>query len=173
MNRHDLVCVLAFAFIVPLDAAAQAEVGPGGRVQVDMLVPAADTDEWSPDIGSSRTRAAALEEIRKYVQHEASRRLPAGETLAVTLTRFECAGQEEPGLGPKFSSVRIVRDLFPPRIDLRFELSDARGAVRREGERQLRDLNFLLNARVHPDDPLRYEKALIDDWLDREFPRVR
>ena len=136
MNRRDLACVFAFAFMVPLPAAAQAEVGPGGRVQVDILVRAADTDEWSPDIGSVRTRAAALENIRKYLQHEASLRLPADETLVVTLTRFERAGQEEPGLGPKFSGVRIVRDLFPPRIDLRFALSDARGALRREGERQ-------------------------------------
>jgi len=173
MNRHDLPCVFAFAFLVSVAGAVQAEVGPGGRVQVDIVVPAADTDKWSPDIGSVRTRAAALEEIRKYVRHEASRRLPADETLAVTLTRFERAGQEEPGLGPKFSSVRIVRDLFPPRIDLRFALSDARGAVRREGVRQLRDLNFLLSARINPDDPLRYEKALIADWLEREFPRGR
>ena len=173
MNRHDLVRIFAFAYLVSIAGMVWAEAGPGGRVQVDILVPAADTDEWSPDIGSVRTRAAALEEIRKYVQHEASRRLPADETLAVTLTRFERAGQEEPGLGPKFSSVRIVRDLFPPRIDLRFALSDARSAVRREGERQLRDLNFLLNARVNPDDPLRYEKALIADWLDREFPHAR
>jgi len=173
MNRRDLAGVLAFAFFVSVAGIVRAEVGPRGRVQVDILVPAAETDEWSPDIGSVRTRAAALEEIRKYVKHEASRRLPADETLAVTLTRFERAGQEEPGLGPKFSSVRIVRDLFPPRIDLRFALSDARGAVRREGERQLRDLNFLLNARINPDDPLRYEKALIADWLEREFPRGR
>jgi hypothetical protein len=173
MNRHDLARLLAFAFMVSVAAAAQPEALSGDRVQVDILVAAKDTDRWSPDIGSVRTRAAALEAIGEYLQREASGRLSTDEALAVTVTRFDRAGQEEPGLGPKFSSVRIVRDLFPPRIDLRFALSDGRGAVRREGERTLRDLNFLLNARVNPDDPLRYEKALIDDWLDREFPRVR
>jgi len=173
MNRHDLARLLTLAFMLSVADAAQPEALSGGRVQVDILVAAKDTDRWSPDIGSVRTRAAALEAIGEYLQREASRRLSTDETLAVTLTRFDRAGQEEPGLGPKFSSVRIVRDIFPPRIDLRFALSDARGAVRREGDRTLRDLNFLLNARVNPDDPLRYEKALIDDWLDREFPRVR
>ena len=59
---------------------------------------------------------------------------------------------------------RIVRDSDPPRIDLVFRIESAQGAVLKEGERQLRDSNFLNRPR-HRSEALGYEKNLIDDWL--------
>jgi hypothetical protein len=67
--------------------------------------------------------------------------------------------------------VRIVRDLYPPRIDLSFTLTDADGTMIKTGERKLRDLAFMTPMRVtYCNDPLRYEKKLLAEWLDREFP---
>jgi len=43
------------------------------------------------------------------------------------------------------------------------------GKVIREGARKLRDPAFLAGANRYPDDPLRYEKALIDRWLEQEL----
>lgn len=56
-------------------------------------------------------------------------------------------------------------------IDLRFRLAGADGVVVKEGERKLRDLVFLTTTVLYRGDPLRYEKALIDNWLERELPR--
>jgi hypothetical protein len=67
--------------------------------------------------------------------------------------------------------VRIVRDVCPPRIDLRFRLTGADGVMVKDGERKLRDMAFLMSTVSYRDDPLRYEKALIDTWLERELPR--
>jgi hypothetical protein len=60
-------------------------------------------------------------------------------------------------------------DIYPPRIDLTFRLAGGDGKLIREGERKLRDPAFLLGANDYPDDPLRYEKALIDRWLELEL----
>jgi hypothetical protein len=62
-----------------------------------------------------------------------------------------------------------VKDIYPPRIDLSFSLAAGDGKVIKEGERRLRDPAFLAGANQYPDDPLRYEKALIDRWLEREL----
>ena len=62
-----------------------------------------------------------------------------------------------------------MRDIYPPRMRLRFTLSDAQGKVLSEGERKLTDLGFLQGSGLLDTDPLRYEKRMIDDWTRREF----
>ena len=66
--------------------------------------------------------------------------------------------------------MRIVRDIYPPRLGLEFRLLDPAGRVVRSGSRALSDLAFLLKITGgFRDDPLRHEKALLDDWLRAEF----
>ncbi len=81
------------------------------------------------------------------------------------------AGGFEPWRGPQAADVRIVRDIYPPRIDLRFKLLGADGKLLREGSRQLRDASFMMRPDLYPNDPLRYEKTLLDDWVRAELGR--
>jgi hypothetical protein len=91
--------------------------------------------------------------------------------LEVTFTAVDLAGEFEPWRGPQWGDVRIVRDLYPPRLGLEFRLVDAAGRVVRTGQRALSDLAFLMKLTGgFRDDPLRHEKALLDDWLRAEFP---
>ena len=64
---------------------------------------------------------------------------------------------------------RIIRDIYPPRMDLSFKLIGSNGEVLREGSRKLRNLGYLQSGMMRPTDtdPLRYDKALIDSWLRR------
>lgn len=108
-----------------------------------------------------------LDRLKQHIQGEAQPMLDPGETLQVTVTDVELAGQTEPGRRPDWDHIRIMRDVYPPHIDLHFRLDDAEGDVVREGTRQLRGLGYLHD---YPNlrrktDPLRYEKALLDDWL--------
>jgi hypothetical protein len=89
--------------------------------------------------------------------------------LEVHFTDVQRAGSFEPWRGPQAADVRIVRDIYPPRIDLRFGLLDADGKLLREGSRQLRDATFMMRPDLYPNDPLRYEKTLLDDWLREEL----
>jgi len=67
-----------------------------------------------------------------------------------------------------------VKDIYPPAIKLVFRLTDAEGNVLKEGKRELRDLAFMMKiSMTFRDDSVRHEKALLDDWLRSEFPRVR
>ena len=100
--------------------------------------------------------------------------MPEGHLLSVTFTDIDMAGDFEPWRGPRFDDIRIVKDIYPPRINLSFRLTDAEGNVVKEGTRELRDLAFMMKITMaFRDDPVRHEKALLDDWLRSEFPRVR
>jgi hypothetical protein len=52
---------------------------------------------------------------------------------------------------------------------LEFRLTDASGAVVKEGQRLLLDQLYLSSAALNNGDPLYYDKILLSDWLRREF----
>ena len=69
---------------------------------------------------------------------------------------------DESWRGPGRCDVRVMKDTYPPRIDLTFRLVDGDGKELRAGSRKLRDSIT---------DHLRYEKALLGDWLRHELGR--
>ena len=92
-----------------------------------------------------------------------------GQTLDVTISDIDRAGRYEPTVRMGMNDIRIVKDLYPPRMTLNFALKGADGQVVAEGERKLVDHAFLMGTQINNNDNLRYEKRLIDDWLRKEF----
>lgn len=115
-----------------------------------------------------------LEPLKTYLIKRATKVLPPGDHLDVTITDIKLAGGYEPWHGPNLMNVRFMKDVYPPRIDLTFKLTGSDGGVLREGERKLRNLGYLQSgaARATDTDPLRYDKALLDSWLRREFKNL-
>ena len=107
-----------------------------------------------------------LDTLKKYIEERAGKVLADGQQLQIVITDVDRAGSYEPWRGARLNDVRIVKDIYPPRIDLHFRLLDASGAVLREGDRKLRDPGFLSSGgNATSTDGLRYEKRLIDRWL--------
>jgi hypothetical protein len=115
----------------------------------------------------------ALIELKPWIERLASELLPAGQRLAITVTSVDLAGEFEPLRRPPYSAVRIMRDVYPPRVELQFRLTDASGAVIAEGRRRLENVAFHDTATVRSTDPLRYDKALWNAWLRTEFAAGR
>lgn len=106
-----------------------------------------------------------LKPLKDYIVQRASRILAPGQRLDIEVTDVKRAGEYEPWHGPRFDDVRVIKDIYPPRIDLDFTLYGADGKVLREGQRKLRDAAFLSRNSATDQDTLRYEKSLIDSWL--------
>ncbi len=107
-----------------------------------------------------------LKTLQSYIEKRGAKMLPPGQRLDVVITDIDRAGSFEPWHGGQMREVRIIKDIYPPRIDLDFKLLDAQGTVIRQGSRKLRDPGFLTSdTAASSDDSLRYEKRLIDRWL--------
>lgn len=115
-------------------------------------------------------------QLADALRKSAVKRLPAGQTLEVQFTDIKRAGDFEPQHGPRANDIRIMRDVYPPRITLNFTLRDANGGVLQEGtDVKLIGLNYLQNGvgLRGNSDPLRYEEQLLDDWLRKLLPPTR
>lgn len=154
------------------DPSAPRALPVDGPVQVSWTDPARFTEIVQSSNRWQAERGDWVEQLARYLRQRAQARLPAGDTLEVTITDIKRAGDFEPWRGPRMQDVRIVRDLYPPRIRLHYVLRGAEGQVLSEGEPTLTDLGFLHDSPgpASLSDPLRHEKALLDDWLRRLLP---
>lgn len=153
-----------------LSAGAPLALPASGPVSVAWADPATFTE-----IKASGNRQAAAEgewlvQLAQYMRKQATRTLPAGDRLELTILDIQRAGRYEPWQGVERQGVRMIRDIYPPRMTVKYRQTDAGGVVVAEGERKITDPAFLTNAAPFNDsDPLRYEKRMIDSWLRREF----
>ncbi len=114
-------------------------------------------EEWTKELGT-------------YLVQRADAQLPPGQHLDVTIDDIKLAGDYEPWRGPDAQDIRVMKDIYPPRIDLHYRLIGADGKTLRESHSKLRDLSYLQNNVMPTDnDPLRYDKRLIDRWVKTEF----
>lgn len=163
-----ILTALPLIAVGALIAAPPAPKEPS-RVNVVFSHPEKFTDVKDDSMGTERGRDAILEQLRDYIDQQASRYMPKDQTLAVTFTDIDLAGDYEPWHGSNADNIRFIRAIYPPRMDLSFKVTDAAGAVVKEGTRQLRNLNFQSELSVNRQDPLRFEKSLLDDWLRDVF----
>ncbi|MDE1894247.1 MAG: DUF3016 domain-containing protein [Pseudomonadota bacterium] len=154
------------ASTVAAGAAAPA-VAAEARVQVTFQHPQNFSEEREFGQQDRWLHKDYLETLKNYLVRRATPMLAPGQRLQVTITDIKLAGAYEPWRGPEWGYVRMMRDMYPPRIDLSFVLTDGTGKVLREGTRKLRDLSYLSSGASMPGDTdsLRYDKALLDRWL--------
>ncbi|MEP7184874.1 MAG: DUF3016 domain-containing protein [Rhodanobacter sp.] len=156
-----LLCVACLVFVA---VAAPAGTQPD-RVTVHYKDPQHFT-EARRSFGIHLIDADAyLKPLKTYIARRAAQILAPGQRLDIEVTDVDLAGEYEPWLGPDFNDVRIVKNIYPPRINLDFTLYGADGKVLREGSRKLRDPSFLSDGVGIDQNALRYEKSLIDRWL--------
>jgi hypothetical protein len=158
--------------LVSVGAAMAARTDkPVAKVDVTFVAPEKFTDAKEDSMDSEKGRAALLDQLKEHLVAQGGRQLDPSQRLEIKVTDIDLAGDFEPWRGIGMQDVRIVKDIYPPRMNLEFRLLDADGKVVSEGKRELRDLSFLLNAVLPTSDPLRYDKEMLSTWLRREFKR--
>ncbi|MDD3181066.1 MAG: DUF3016 domain-containing protein [Opitutaceae bacterium] len=152
-------------------ADTQSQSAKQSRVSVTFIKPEAFTDAKDSMMGSDRELAGILDEIREHLGQIVDRYIPKEQHLDLKITNIDMAGDFEPWSGPQAQDVRIIKEIYPPRIDLEFRLTDSTGKMIKEGSRELRDMSFLMKPqlRLSSLERLPYEKELLVDWLRSEF----
>lgn len=171
----SLLILVGLASSVP-SSALSAVTGPQPefRTEVVFLEPEKFTDVRERHLDNEETRNHILTLLKTYLQERAQAHVPEGGKLSVTINDVDLAGDFEPWRGPAAHDVRIVKDIYAPRISLTFQLTNAAGEILKQGTRKLRNLDFMSNSLgSFINEPYRHEKTLIDDWLRDEFPRSK
>jgi hypothetical protein len=151
------------------DADLPRAVGTGTPVSVSWGDPAQFTELRYSHNRHEAAQGDWVEDLASHVAKRVAKVLPAGETVEVEIVDIERAGEYEWAFG-RTDDVRVLRDVYPPRMELRFQRMDANGNVIAEGERRLSDLAYLTGSQpLSASDPLRFEKRMIDQWVRKEF----
>ena len=173
MRTNTFILAMLLGVGVAPDFAVGPEVSQAdSRVSVIFVDPQTFTDLRNEDGGP--VSLSLLDQLKQFMRQTGERCVPAGMHLEIRVTDIDLAGEFEPGRGPEFGHIRIVKDLYLPRIKLEFRLTDAQGKVVSAGERELTDPAFQTrDAFARPgNDYLRYEKDLLRDWFRHEFKSV-
>jgi hypothetical protein len=166
--------LLAAALSTVASVLGAAPAAPNTHVEVIFDHPEKFTDVKDSDFASEKGRDSYLSTLKDFINERAPRHLAEGQTLTLTFSDIDMAGDFEPWRGPDFSHVRIVKDIYPPRMTFTYKLVDAGGAIVKEGEEKLINMAFQMTASpINAQDPLRYEKEMLDNWLRDQFGRPK
>jgi len=163
MTRLPLVLL---GLLAPAALSAVEATKAPARTEVIFVQPENFADVKDGDFGTDKGRDAILDQVREFIVERAEKALPAGQKLTVSFTDIDLAGEYEPWRGPQFSDIRIVKSIYAPRFNFTFKVMDAAGKTVKEGKEQLRDLAFDMRLTIDRQDPLRYEKDILKDWIN-------
>ena len=155
------------------DADRPRALPEAGPVHVHWADPAGFTE-----LRYSRNRAEAargdwVAQLAGYLRGRIAAQLPPGQRMDVEILDIRRAGDYEYLFGAA-TDIRVLRDIYPPRMRLHVRRTDASGQVLEDDEQVLSDLGYLSAPQPLSDsDPLRYEKRLIDRWVRRELAAAR
>lgn len=172
ITRSALLVLVLGLTAGALPAADQA-VPAESRVKVIFAHPEKYTDvrDNNTDYDNELGRAHYLPLLKEHLEQVAGGLLAPGQSLTITFSDIDLAGDFEPWRGPQFSDVRIVKDIYIPRLTFAYRLTDESGRTVQEGERKLVDLAYQTRLTGgFRDDPLRYEKSMLSDWVHDTLP---
>ncbi|MBS9476845.1 DUF3016 domain-containing protein [Ancylobacter radicis] len=156
MRRAGTALVLTALFGI-LPATAEA-----GTATVTFVAPETYRDGnlgWGPV-----DQRLTLEGLTRILQRLAAARLPAGDTLEVSVRDIDLAGAINP-LASRTGTLRVMRQDTWPSITLTYTLR-RNGRVMARGEETVRAMNYLMDpVAVRSVEPLRFETALLSKWL--------
>lgn len=170
--KTKLPLMVLFGLVSVGAAVAARTEKPAATVDVTFVAPEKFTDVKDDYMDSDKGRDAVLGQLKDHLVSTAARYLPADQRLEIKVTEVDLAGDFEPWRGPNFMDVRIVKEIYPPRVNLEFRLLGADGHVISEGKRELRNVSYLMTGSPFPtSDPLRHDKEMLTNWLRQEFKR--
>jgi hypothetical protein len=112
-------------------------------------------------------REKILDELRTHLESLGAELQPH-QSLTVDVLDIDLAGQTEL-ISPNQQNERLARDFTGPSMKLRYVFEEG-GQVIASAEETIADQNYLNHPTLRTDDdPLRYEKYMLDNWFRQRF----
>jgi hypothetical protein len=173
MKTKYIVMAAIVGFSITGIAVAEDMSGNDQKVKVTFFEADKFSDVRDAYMPTEKGQAAYLDLIQQHIVAQAGKSIGDGQKLEVTVTNVDMAGDFEPWHQPGSDDIRIIKDIYPPRIDLSFKLIGADGKVFKEGARELRDLGFMMHLTLRRNEELNYEKELLNDWIRKDIQAAK
>jgi hypothetical protein len=151
-----------------MSAAAQA-----GTANVSFDQPEKFTDARRT-AHSAKPDPSVLDTVRKEFESLAARELTGSQTLDITVTDIDLAGEFEPWFSRGgYNNARIMRAVGWPSMDVRYVLRDGDQVIH-EGKARIADLDYLQEIALKRNslEPMASEKLMMDRWFREEIRPV-
>ncbi|MFZ3000443.1 MAG: DUF3016 domain-containing protein [Undibacterium umbellatum] len=156
-------------------AALMAGQAQAGEVKVTWQEPEKFTDIRPGNEFRSDFQGRLIKEFDSIFA-EMAKKLPDGYQWDVTVTDVDLAGDVRPFFRTTMNEIRVIKDLYWPRMTFSFDLKDGEGKSVVSGTENLRDMNFLMHSNLAgSNNSFRYEEQMLRDWFkkqqrDKVFP---
>ena len=143
-----------------------------GTATAEFENPEEFTDFSVSGMSEEKTLNIFQDELEPELQRLADKYLAEGETLTLTFTDIDMAGDIQPWRNRTNSDIRYVEAIYPPRLKFSFTLADTEGNILKEGEAAESDLGFQMNINASVRGQhmsFFYELELLSDWARKEL----
>lgn len=159
-------------------AMAQADVSEpqdiltkDGMVNITWQQPDSYRDIKAGSDIQSRFDKRLFNALTASLNKQAEQVLKTGQSLELTVTNLDLAGDMRPTFGATANDLRVVKNIYPPRISFSYKLlSD--GKVMVAGTENLSDMNFLGGIQSGHQKAFHYEAKMLDKWLEQMVKTV-
>lgn len=130
--------------------------------------PSRYTDASQPPNFSGRTSEFVLQELGRHIERLADRYVAPGQHLMLEVLDIDLAGRREP-LSMPSQDTRYLQATTWPQIKVRYRLQEG-GIVLAQADEIIVDRTYLQRPAARAsNDPLRFEKIMLDDWFRQRF----
>lgn len=170
---NNILCLVLIGLVgsvLPLKAEKAV-----GIVVVNWVNPESYKDAYDDDSKSEKSLKAVLADLEDHLKSRTAKRIPSGHILTLNITALDLEGEFEPWRGSQYSDVRIIKEIYPARIELSYTLEDATGKTLLSGEEKLSSFG---DFPPFNSDTTRfsYTKELFDDFarkLSRQLKKLK
>ncbi|MCG9730258.1 DUF3016 domain-containing protein [Shewanella sp. Isolate13] len=156
--------ILASSSVWAADEAAENPVTEDGVVKVEWQDPNSFRDIRSSGDIQSRFETRTFDQLTKNLNKEASKVLKPDQKLEMVVTDLDLAGDVRPTFGATTNDLRVVKDIYPPRITFSYKVIEGDQVII-AGDEKLTDMNFMHSINKMNNKPYRYENEMLTSWL--------
>ncbi len=172
-----VTCIFsASIYAADADESKQEQANPvteKGIVKIEWQQPDDYRDIKAVSGKQSRYEKSVFEKLTKELSRDAAKVLKPNQKLEMLVTDVDLAGDVRPTFGATPSDIRVVKDIYPPRITFSYRVLEGEQVII-AGNEKLSDLGFMSSIRsASHSESLRHEMKLLEDWLKKSIaPRL-
>lgn len=135
-------------------------------VEIKFTDPDKYVDIRSGEKNDSSFRENVFYNIEKQLK-KLAKNLPEDQLLKLEVTDIDLAGDTLIG---GINRIRIVKQMYPPRIKFNYQLVEKDKSIIAQGEENIRNTSFMTNQGLrYKSDAFGFEKQLLENWFDKTF----